>query len=141
MYCLIFVGNVAIEKSRLECKIWHSTLVCILLYHERIIYIHFTSPKISKVCIHLGIHKHLMSNGTCSESLDKFYQCAAYEVIKPSTTKNYVVGIATSKQFLANYLLKSPSNSKRHHLASSSLSVSINSMVSPKAKYLSSKCL
>jgi hypothetical protein len=40
-----FVGDVALEKSKLECKVCHSTLVYIALCHACIrIYVHSTSP-------------------------------------------------------------------------------------------------
>ena len=77
----------------------------------------------SRACIHLGNHKHLVSNGTCRESLDMAYQCVATEVMKTPTAKNSAIVIATSKTFLAYYLLKSPSNGEGHHLAGSSLEV------------------
>ena len=57
----------------------------------------------------------------CRESLDMVYKCIAQEVIKTSTTKNSVIVMATNKQFLANYFLKSPSNG--HLLVGSSLEV------------------
>ena len=75
------VGDVVPKKSRLECKVCRSMLVCIALCHVCIIYVHSTSPGISRVCIHLGIYEHLMSNGTCRESLDMAYQCVANEVM------------------------------------------------------------
>lgn len=56
--------------------------MCIALYHALKIYIHSTSLEMSRVCKHLGVHKHYMSNGTCRESLDMAYQCIANEVIK-----------------------------------------------------------
>lgn len=45
------------------------TPMCIVLGHNQI-YVHFSSPEISKVCIHLDVHEHPISNGTYCESLD-----------------------------------------------------------------------
>jgi hypothetical protein len=120
------VGNVAPEKSRLECKVCRLTSVCIALCHARILYVHSTSPKMSRACIHLGVHEHHVSNGTCRESLDMAYQCVANEVIKIPTAKNSAIVMAASKQFLADYLLKSPSNGEGHHLVGESLEVLMN---------------
>jgi hypothetical protein len=97
--------------------------VCIVLCHARIIYIHSTSVGMSRVCIHIGVHDHHVANGTCHESLDMTYQCVANEVLKTPTTKNSAIVMAASKQFLADYLLKSPANVEGHHLVGSSLEV------------------
>jgi hypothetical protein len=51
------------------------------------------------------------------------YQCVANEVIKTPTAKNSAIVLAASKQFLADYLLKSPANVEDHHLVGSSLEV------------------
>jgi hypothetical protein len=117
------VGNVAPKKSKLECKICRLTPVCIALCHARILYVHSTSPEMSRACIHLGVHEHPVSNGTCRDSLDMAYQCVANEVMKTPTAKNSAIVMAASKQFLAVYLLKSPSNGEGHHLVGESLEV------------------
>ena len=49
-----FVKDVAPEKSRLECKVCHSTPVCIVVYHARILYVHSTSSEMSRTCIYLA---------------------------------------------------------------------------------------
>ena len=100
--------------------------MCIALCHACIIYVHSTSPGMSRACIHLGVYKHHVSNTTCHESLEMTYLCVANEVMKTSTAKKIALIMATSKKFLADYLLKSPSNGKGHHLANSPLTVVIN---------------
>jgi hypothetical protein len=49
------------------------------------------------------------------------YQCVANEVMKTPTARNFAIIMAANKKFLANYLLKSPSNGDEHHLSGSSL--------------------
>ena len=117
------VGDVAPEKSRLLFKVCRSTPVCIALCHARIIYVHSTSSEMSRDCIHLGVHEHLISNGTCRESLDMTYQCVAIEIVKTSTAKNSAIVMTASKKIITDYLLKSPSNGDGYHLAGSSLEV------------------
>lgn len=75
------VGNVAPNKSRVECKVCYSTHVYIVLCHVCIIYVHYTFPRMSRTCIHLGVHDHLVLNDTYRESLDMAYQCVAREVM------------------------------------------------------------
>lgn len=52
------VDNVAPDKSRLECKICRLTPVYIALCHACIINVHSTLARMSKACIHLGVHDH-----------------------------------------------------------------------------------
>src|ERR1700737_852172 len=114
-----------------------STHVCIALCNARIIYIHSTSVGMSRACIQLGVHDHLVANGTCRESLDMAYQCVANEVLKTPTAKNSAIVMAANKQFLADYLLKSPASGDKHHLVGSSLKVVIdkfNTLASPNCR-------
>jgi hypothetical protein len=117
------VDVVPSTRSTVECKVCRFTPVCIALCHARIIYIHSTSVGMSRACTHLGVHDHPVANGTCRESLDMVYQCVANEVLKTPTTKNSAILMAASKQFLADYLLKSLANVEGHHLVGSSLEV------------------
>ena len=77
----------------------------------------------SSTCTHLGVHDHHPANHTCRETLDMTYQCVANEVLKTSTSKNLAIILATSKQFLVDYLLKSPASGKNQQLVGSSLEV------------------
>ena len=111
--------------------------VCIALCHARILYVHSTSPEMSRACIHLDVHEHLVSNGTCRELLDMTYQCVAIEVMKTLTAKNSAIVMAASKKFLAEYLLKYPSNGEGHHLVGSSLEIvmdKFNTLASPNCR-------
>lgn len=99
-----------LKSSRLEYKVCCSTPVCIALCHVRIIYVHSTSFEMSRTCIYLGMHDQFLSNGTCHESLDIAHQCVANEVINTPIAKNFAIIMAASKQFIADYLLKSLSN-------------------------------
>lgn len=92
------MGDVAPKKIKnLECKIYRSTLVCTALCHAHIVYVHSTYPRMSKACIHIGIHEHPKSNGTCHESIDMTYQYVANEVMKTSIAKNTVIIMGVSK--------------------------------------------
>jgi hypothetical protein len=91
------VGNVPPTRSTVECKVCRSMPVCIALCHARILYIHSTSVRMSRACIHIGVHDHPVANGTCRESLDMAYQCVANEVLKTPTAKNSAIVMAASK--------------------------------------------
>jgi hypothetical protein len=64
-----------------------SFYISVHCYHALNIYTHpLHIPWDVKVCKHLGVHKHYMSNGTCRESLDMAYQCIANEVYKTNNS-------------------------------------------------------
>jgi hypothetical protein len=107
------VGNVVLDKFSVERKISRSTFACIVCRF----YAHSTSYGMFSACIYLGVHDHLVSNGTCRESLDTAYQCVANEVMKTLIAKNPTIVLAMSKHLLENYILKSPSNIEDHYLA------------------------
>ena len=128
------MGIVAPERSKLECKVCRSTSVCIALCHACIIYVHSTSSEMARACIHLDMHDHHVSNGTCRESLDIAYKCVANEDTKYHCQKlHYSNG---NEQTIIGIL--SPSNGKRHHFASSSLKVVMDQfsiLASPNCRY------
>ena len=82
------VGKDSSEKSKVQCKVCHAALICLDACYANIIYVHLQSSNMSRTCIHLGVHNHLVSIGVCRESLDMAYQCVANEVFKIPTTKN-----------------------------------------------------
>ena len=120
------VDNGPPVRSTVECKVCRSKHVCIASCHARIIYMHFRSVGMSRVCIDLGVHDHHVANGTCRESLDMTYQCVANEILKTPTTKNSIIAMAASEKFLADYLLKCPASDESHHLVGSSLEMVID---------------
>lgn len=65
------------------------------------------------------MHGHHVFNCPCWESLDMTTN--AKKVMKTPIAKNFVIVMATSRQLLEDYLLKS--NCEGHHLACSSLEV------------------
>ena len=93
----IFCRRCCPKELRLECKICHTTLVCIALYHALIIYVHSIFPKMFRICIHLGVHKHPMSNYICCESLDMAFQCVANVVMKTPIAKSATIIMAANK--------------------------------------------
>lgn len=52
-------------------------LACIGVCEAGIIYVHSTTLGISCTWIHLGVHKHPVTQGICHESIDIAYKCIA----------------------------------------------------------------
>lgn len=128
IFVSFFARNVAPKKSRLKCKICCWTPVCISLCYVRLMSTSHPMRFQGLVYILVFMNTHV-SSGTWCNSLDMGYQCVVNEV------KNYAIVIATNKQFLANYILKIPSNSAGYHLACPFLEVvmdKFSNLASPK---------
>jgi hypothetical protein len=74
----------------------------------------------SKILCHLN---QPVSNGVCQEFVDLAYQCMAKEVYKTPIAKNSAIIMATGKQFLIDYLLKTFTPKKKHLFQGASLDV------------------
>ena len=105
------------------CMGCHSPPICLDVCHAKILYIHFASLEMSCACIHLGVHNHPMFIGVCRESLDMAFLCVANEVSKTSIIKNSTIVMAASKQFMFDYILKSPLHRELNHRHGASLEV------------------
>lgn len=85
-----FVGIVAFEKLWLECKVCHSTHVCLAICFAHILYVHSSRVEMAKICIHLDVCNHHVSHVSCHETLDIVYQFIANKVMKtPKPKKLY----------------------------------------------------
>ena len=105
------------------CMGCHSPPICLDVCHAKILYFHFASLEMSCACIHLGVHNHPMFIGVCRESLDMAFLCVANEVSKTSIIKNSTIVMAASKQFMFDYILKSPLPRELNHRHGASLEV------------------
>ena len=79
----------------------------------RCIYYVLGKDKMSKACIHLGMHNHPISDGICWETFDTIFGLIAQEVSKTPTTKNSTISMAASKEFLYKYPIHSGPRSKK----------------------------
>jgi hypothetical protein len=60
----------------------------------------------TRAAIHLGHHKHPVSDGTCLETLDLMYECIGEQVLRTPNAKNSAIVLGASKIFLADYLIR-----------------------------------
>lgn len=102
------MDDVALDKSKLECKVCHSTSVCIFWCHAHILYVHSTSSRLSWSCIHLAwspiwyMSKHW--TWLTSALWMRWWEHSPQE--------NYAIVLATSKQWLEITFLNLPQISK-----------------------------
>lgn len=99
----------------MECKACQFVVIYIEVCNVCIVYVHSTTPRMYRACIYLGVHDHRVCHNIRREALDIAYECLASEVIKTPIAnkkiieKNPTIVMATSKQFLVDYYLESPS--------------------------------
>jgi hypothetical protein len=67
----------------------------------------------TRVVVHIGCHVHPISDGVCLDSLDLMCDCVAQEVTTTPNTKNSAIVMASSKKFLADWLLR-PTSGQAH---------------------------
>jgi ATP-dependent protease Clp ATPase subunit len=67
----------------------------------------------TRVCIHLGMYNHPISDSICQETLDIISGLIAQEVSKTPTAKNSAITMAASKEFLDKYLIHSSPGPKK----------------------------
>ena len=56
-------------KCKLVCKHCKSTPSCLVLYPCRMYYIVSKDPLMSRACVHIGTHGHLVAKGHCRDAL------------------------------------------------------------------------
>ncbi len=60
---------------------------------------------ISKTTIHFKVHKHLVADGKCKESMDETRRLIAKEVDHTLDMKISTISLSASKSFLARHVL------------------------------------
>jgi hypothetical protein len=95
-----------------------STLVCkvpptsVNFCNARIYYV-ISKSAMTRACIHLGMHNHLVSDGVCRETFDTIFGLIAQEVFKTPIAKNSTIALAASEEFLDKYLIHSNPRRKK----------------------------
>ena len=75
-----FVGGSPMEKSTLACKVCQTPPICLALSDARIYHVSSSDSDITHAAIHLGCHRHIVSQGRCQNSMDITFDCVAKEV-------------------------------------------------------------
>jgi hypothetical protein len=66
----------------------------------------------TRACIHLGMHNHLVFDGICRQTLNIIFSLIAWEVSKTPIAKNSTISFAAIKEFLDGYFIHSGSRLK-----------------------------
>ena len=100
------VGGEHLPNSTLVCKVCHTPPVCVELCSAKIFHVTSRNPDVICAAIHLGSHRHPVSDGTCQETLDRMYKCIGEQVLRTPNAKNSAKLLGASKIFLADYLIR-----------------------------------
>ncbi len=92
------------------CKFCHSLPLCVADCLGQIIYIMHRLPLITRVAIHLGVHKHHVADGKCRESMNEIIRLIIEEVDRTPDVKISVISLGASKTFLTMHLLDDSGN-------------------------------
>ena len=106
------LGHLPHSDSILVCKVCKITLICVNFYPGCIYYV-LGKGDMSRACIHLEMHNHLVSDGICQETLDTISGLIAREVSRTPFAKNFAITMAASKEFLDKYLIHTSPRSKK----------------------------
>ena len=94
------------EKSTLACKVCQTPPICLALCDARIYHMLSSDSDVIRAAIHLGRHRHHVSQAKCQDSMDIMFDCVAKEVQKTPYVKKSAIILAASKQYIANVLIR-----------------------------------
>ncbi len=99
---ILVVGQMALSPSTSlrGCKFCHAPPLCVIDYNERVYYDVHRLQSISRVAIHLGVHKHYIVDGKCKESMDE-----TKKVNHTLDVNIFAISLSASKTFLGRHLL------------------------------------
>jgi len=96
--------NAPLLKSKLTCNFCKLALLCMVICDIWIYYVIHDKKNMSCAYIHINEHKHLVWQGICKD-ITKLFNSLIWDEIKQSPkTKNLMIQMATSKEFLAIFV-------------------------------------
>jgi hypothetical protein len=98
------LGHLPPPDSILVCNVYKVPPTCVNFCNARIYYV-LSKSDMTRACIHLGMHNHLVSDGVCQETIDTISSLVAQEVSKTPTAKNSTIAMVASKEFLDKYFI------------------------------------
>ena len=93
-------------------KVYKVPPTCVNFYDACIYYV-LSKNNMTRVCIHLEMHNHLVFYGICQKIHNIISSLIAQEVFKIPTAKNFVISMAASKDFLDKYSICSDLGPKK----------------------------
>ena len=87
-------------KCKLVCKHCRRTPSCLVLCPCRMFYIVSKDPLMSKACIHIGTHGHLVAKGHCRDALIQIREKVKDEVARTPNATPSAISLAVGKELL-----------------------------------------
>ncbi len=96
------IGQMAMSPlaSSFGCKFYHAPPLCVTNYKGLIYYVVHILQSISKATIHFGVHKHLVVDGKCKESVHETRRLIIKEVNRTLDAKISTISLSASKTLL-----------------------------------------
>lgn len=102
------VGGAPPLKSTFMCKVCLTPPSCLAICDAQLYHVTSANPAMHRAFVHLGHHNHPVAEGVCRDSLDLTYEFLASEVSRTPKATNSAIQMAASKNFLADFLFKTP---------------------------------
>ena len=93
------------QKCKLVCKHCRIIPSCIVLCSYRMYYIVFKDPKMTKACVHIGMHKHLVAKGHCRDAIVQICEKVKHQVAKTPNATLSAISLALRKEILMQGLI------------------------------------
>ncbi len=103
------------STSLLRCKFCHVFPLCIVDYNGQIYCVVHQLQSISRMVIHLGVHKHHVANGKCKEFVDKTRRLIVKEVDRTLDAKIFVISMNANFTLLVKHMFDDGSDDIMEH--------------------------
>jgi hypothetical protein len=103
---ILVIGQMSLCPSTFSfaCKFCHFPPLCVVDRPRQIYYIVHRLPTIIIATIHFRVHKHLVANGKCRESMDKTKRLIAKEINCMPNAKIFIILFGANKTLLATHI-------------------------------------
>ena len=98
-------SHVLSKKFKIICKFCKLAPSCVATCQCKMFYIVSKDPLMSRACIHIGTHMHLVAKGDCTDAMDQVRNEIKSQVAKTPTAKTSAIGIAVRKELLMKGLI------------------------------------
>ena len=92
-------------KCKLVCKHCRRTPSCLVLCPCRMFYIVSKDPLMSRACVHIGTHGHLVAKGYCRDALIQIRKKVKDEVARTPNATSSAISLAVGKKLLLQGLI------------------------------------
>ena len=101
-----------VGKCKLVCKYCKVIPSYLAVCHCKLFYAVSKDPNMSRACIHIGTHKHLVAKDNCQDAMDQIREEIKVQIVKTPSTKASTIEIAVEKELLMKGLINEDGDGK-----------------------------